>query len=175
MRLVLLFLASIFLSLAALASESMLTATFQPLDGLGSGTIRIVEVTCHDWYGMSGQPTGIGLISAPNVPPTNNPEKAKVDLNLASVCGLKFISGDIETTREIVIDATAFAVPQRFAHSPEHIFRASLECVRRCLPEKLRRTAVTLKSAGANKEWMAVIITEFNAIDRSKPFFKPAE
>ena len=54
---------SIVLGMMARAGESMLGTTFQPLDGLGSGTIRIVEVTCHDWYGMSGQSSSIGLIS----------------------------------------------------------------------------------------------------------------
>ncbi len=153
----------------------MLTATFQPLDGLGSGTIKIVEVNCHDWYGMSGQPTSIGLISSPNVPPTNNPEQAKEDLNLASVCGLRFSCGDIDTTLELTLDATAFSVSQRFGHSREHILRASLECLRRCLPEKLRRTALTLKVADDNRDWMAELIAEFNAHDRTKVFFTPAE
>ncbi len=152
----------------------MLTATVQPLDGLGSGTIKIVEVTCHDWYGMSGQPTSIGLISSPNVPPTNNPKEAKEDLNLASACGFRFSCGDIDTTLELTLDATAFSVPQRFGHSREHILRASLECLRRCLPEKLRQIAVTLKVADANRDWITKIIVEFNAHDRTKVFFTPA-
>jgi hypothetical protein len=169
------FIASMVLGMAAHAGESMLSTTFQPLDGLGSGTIRIVEVTCHDWYGMSGQPTGIGLISAPNIPPTNNPKEAKEDLNLASACGLRFGCGDVDSTMELTLEATAFSVPQRFGHSPEHVLRASLECLRRCLPEKLRRTAVTLKAAGADMEWMGKIITEFNTHDRTKVFFTPTK
>ncbi len=163
------------LGMMAHAGESMLSTTFQPLDGLGSGTIKIVEVTCHDWYGMSGQPTGIGLISAPNIPPTNSSKEAKENLNLASACGLRFSCGDIDTVSELALDATAFSVPPRFGHSPEHILRASLECLRRCLPGKLRRTAVTLKSTEANREWMGKVITEFNAHDRAKVFFTPAE
>ena len=42
--------------------ESPLTTTYQPLDGLGSSEIAIVQVTCHDWFSHSGQPTAIGLI-----------------------------------------------------------------------------------------------------------------
>jgi hypothetical protein len=164
---------SLLLSIAAQAGEPMLTTTFQPLDGLGAGTIRIAEVTCHDWYGPSGQLTAIGLISSPNVPPTNNPKEGKEDLNLASTCGLRFVCGDIETTLELTLDATSFAVPKRFGHSPEDILRASLECLRRCLPEKLRRTAVTLRAADANKDWMGKIIAEFNVHDRTKVFFTP--
>src|SRR2546422_959555 len=96
-----------------LGGESSLTTTYQPLDGLGSGAITISQVACHDWYSHSGQPTAIGLISAPNVPPTNNPKRATENLNLASVCGVRFGCGDIETTRELTLDATGFAIPRR--------------------------------------------------------------
>src|SRR5688572_21764019 len=81
-----------------LGGESSLTTTYQPLDALGSGSIRISQVTCHDWYSHSGQPTAIDLISARNVPPTNNPQKATDDLNLASVCGIRFSCGAIGDT-----------------------------------------------------------------------------
>ncbi len=175
MRPVLAGMAGLLLGIAAQAGESVLTTTFQPLDGLASGAIRIVEVTCHDWYGMSGQPTSIGLVSSPNVPPTNNPEEAKEDLNLASAYGLRFGCGDIDGTLELVLDATAFSVPQRFGHSPEHILRASLECLRRCLPEKLHRTAVALKATDPHRDWMAKVVEEFNAYDRTKVFFIPPE
>lgn len=163
------------LTRAVVAGESALTLTYQPIDGLGSGTIHIAQVTCHDWYSHSGQPTAIGLISAPNVPPTNNPKEAKEDLNLASACGLRFACGDLDTTHELTLDATAFSVPQRFGSSPEPILRAALECLRRCLPEKLRQTAVTLKAADANKDWMTKVVAEFNAHDRTKVFFTPAK
>lgn len=154
-------------------SESMLTTTWQPLDGLGSGAIKIVEVTCHDWYAMSGMPTAIGLISARNRPPTNNPKAARGDLNLASVCGLLFSADDMEVSLELNLDATKFSIPERIGHPKEHILRASLECLRRCLPEKLRRTPVTLKVTDADKEWMEKIVAEFNAHDRTRVFFVP--
>lgn len=158
-----------------LAGESSLTTTYQPLDGLGSGAIVISQVACHDWYSHSGQPTAIGLISAPNVPPTNNPKEATENLNLASVCGLRFGCGDIETTRELTLDATGSAILRRFDHPREHIVRASLECLRRCLPEKLRDTPVTLRASEPNKAWLSDIIREFNAHDRRKVFFTPTE
>ena len=157
------------------ASESMLTTTYQPLDGLGSGTIKIVPVTCHDWYAMGGN-TSTGLISARNVPPTNNPEKAKEDLNLASVCEVHFQTSDIGNPKaalELTFDATRFVVPGRIGHPREHIVRACFECLRRCLPEELLKTSVTLKCSDADKEWLTKIVTEFNAHDRTKVFFTP--
>ena len=162
-------------ALSLLGSESMLTTTYQPLDGLGAGTIKIVPVTCHDWYGMSGQPSSIGLISAANVPPTNGPKKARKDLNLASRFRLRFTCGDIETTRELTLEAGELAIPEASTHPRGNILRASLECLRRCLPEKLLTTPVTLKASEANKGWMAAIVKEFNAHDRRKVFFTPAE
>lgn len=80
-------------SLGLYAGESMLTTTYQPLNGLGGGGIRIVPVACHDWYRSSGMQTQISLISAKNVPPTNNAKETIQDLNLASVYGVRF-SGD---------------------------------------------------------------------------------
>lgn len=155
--------------------ESSLTTTYQPLDGLGSGAIIISQVACHDWYSHSGQPTAIGLISAPNVPPTNNPKEATENLNLASVCGLRFGCGDIETARELTLDATGFAISRRFDHPREHIVRACLECLRRCLPEKLRDTPLTLTASDPDKAWLSKIVREFNAHDRKKVFFIPPE
>lgn len=162
-------------ALSLLGSESMLTTTYQPLDGLGAGTIKIVPVTCHDWYGMSGQPSSIALISAANVPPTNEPRKATRDLNLASLCRLRCTCGDIETTRELTLEAGELAIPEAFTYPRDQVLRASLECLRRCLPEKLLTTSVTLKASVANKGWMAAIVKEFNAHDRRKVVFTPPE
>lgn len=158
-----------------MGGESSLTKTYQPLDGLGSGTISISEVTCHDWYSHSGQPTAIGLISAPNVPPTNNPKDATENLNLASVCGVRFSCGDIETASELTLDATGFAIPRRFDHPREQVLRACFECLRRCLPEKLRDAPVILKASDSDTAWLSVIVREFNAHDRKKVFFTPQE
>lgn len=158
--------------------ESALTTTYQPLDGLGSGAIVIAPVACHDWYASSGQATAIQLISAPNVPPTNNPKEAKEDLNLASQCGLVFYSsdlGDPEAPLELTLDATRFSVPVRFGHPQEDILRASLECLRRCLPPNLRKTPLTLKADGKQKEWMSAIVRQFNAHKREKVFYVPEE
>jgi len=153
--------------------ESVLTTTFQPLDGLGSGTIVIVPVTCRNWHGMSGQPARIGLIAAPNVLPGNAPAEAAADLNLASVCGLRFACSDVEAARELTLDATAFAMPTRFVHRRDHIIRACLECLRRCLPDALRDTPVVLKRSAADAEWIDPIMKEFNVHDRRRVFFTP--
>lgn len=159
----------------ALAGESALTKTYQPLEGLGNVKIHIVEVTCHDWYGHGSQPTAIGLISARNVPPTNNPKEAKEDLNLASLCGLRFSAGDIEFTEEVTLDATAFKITPELGYPREDVLKASLECLRRCLPPKLMKTPLTLKTSKEHQGWMGKIIAGFNAHDRKKVFFVPPE
>ena len=151
--------------------------TYQPLDGLGSGSIHIAQVTCHDWNAQSGMATQIGLISVPNIPPSNNPSKAIEDLNLASICGVQFGASDIgdpQAALGLTLDATKFAVPGRFSHPPEDILRASLECLRRCLPDKLRNTPVTLKCGDSDRGWMSKVVSEFNAHDRAKVFFAPS-
>lgn len=164
------------MTLAVFGGESSLTITYQPLDGLGSGEITISQVTCHDWYSHSGKATAIGLISAPNVPPTNNPEKATENLNLASTCGVKFYASDIgdpNAALELTMDVTKFRIPTRFGHSRENIIRSCLECLRLCLPEKLRDTPVTLKATDPDKPWLSEIVRGFNAHDRQKVFHTP--
>lgn len=170
------FAALVAMTLAALGGESSLTITYQPLDGLGSGKISISQVTCHDWYAHSGTATAIDLISAPNVPPTNNPKKATENLNLASVCGVRFYASDIgdpKAALELTMDVTKLVIPGRFDHSRENIIRSCLECLRLCLPEKLRDTPVTLIAANADKSWISEIVCEFNAHDRKKVFHTP--
>lgn len=159
------------------AGESSLTATFQPLDGLGSGRIVIAAVTCHDWHAHSGPVTAVALISAVNVPPTNNRKEATRDLNLASVCGVRFSTSDLgafEAPLELTMDVTRFAVPERFGHPKEEVIRACLECLLRCLPEKLMRTPLTVKAAEENQAWVGDIVREFNAHDRSVVFYTPS-
>jgi iron complex outermembrane receptor protein len=115
------------------------------------------------------------LISVANIPPTNNPKEATENLNLASVCGVQFSCGDIEQISELTFDATRFAIPKRFNHPREDIVRACLECLRRCLPDKLLQTPVTLKSSKENKSWLSEIVRQFNERDRTKVFFRPSE
>jgi hypothetical protein len=166
------------MTLAVLGGESSLTVTYQPLDGLGSDEIVISQVTCHDWYSQSVTATAIGLISAANVPPTNNPEEATENLNLASVCGVQFHASDIgdpTAASELAMDVTKFAIPTRFDHSRENLIRSCLECLRLCLPEKLRDTPVTLKAVDSDLPWLSEIVREFNAHDRRKVFHTPPD
>ena len=159
------------------AGESALTKTFQPFDGLGAGAgvPIITEVTCHDWYTHSGMPTAIGLISAPNIPPTNNPAEATDDLNLASICGVKFFTSDMGNPKaplSVTMDCMKFVKPpKRYLQDRAIIIRASLECLRRTLPDKLIKTPVTLKAGDADMKWMSAIIREFNEHDSSKEFY----
>ena len=55
----------------AIAGESALTTTYQPLDGLGTGVITVVQVICHHWNAMSSVGSAIDLIDIRNVPPTD--------------------------------------------------------------------------------------------------------
>ncbi|GAA5495917.1 hypothetical protein Rhal01_02098 [Rubritalea halochordaticola] len=176
MKTLILALSSLVFASTAFAGESGLSTIYQPLDSLGAGGIRIVSVTCHDWHAMSGVSCGLELISAANVPPTNKPALAKEDLNLASVCGLHFSSHDLgypKAKPALKLDATQFKTTKRFSQPKEDILRASLECLRRCLPDILSKIPLTLDCNEENKEWMQAIVDEFNKHDRSKPFFTP--
>lgn len=170
--------AAIFASLLAgisslWAGESALTTTFQPLDGLGAGGIRICPVACHDWYSHGSELTAIGLICAPNVPPTNNPQQAKENLNAAARFGLKLGSDDGQNggSPALTLDATSFRVPEGYGRWKEPVIRATLECLRRCLPENLRSTPVALKAGEADQAWIGAIVKEFNGHDRGKVFY----
>ena len=161
------------ISTYAFAGESSLTKTFQPLDGLGAGEIFIVEVTCHDWCSHSGQPTAIGLISVKNVPPTNS-EKAVEDINLACSSHIYFGCEDIEAeVPNLVMSADNFVAAG--GRPKEAILRASLECLRRVLPAKLLKTALTFTSSLEDREWMSKVVSDFNCFDKSKPFYENPE
>lgn len=161
---------NILMTMQTFAGESSLTKTFQPLDGLSSGEILITEVTCHDSYSHSGQPTAIGLISAKNTPPTNS-DKATENLNLASASNLHFSSEDIEAIApRLIMNADKFLAAR--GYPKEAILKTSLECLRRVLPAKLLKTEMTFTSSSEDHEWIARIVSEFNQSDRSKPFYK---
>lgn len=160
----------------AIASESALTTTYQPLDGLGSGVITVVPVTCHHWYAMSSVGSAIDLIDVCNVPPTDNPTQATQDLNLASRCGLKLSTNDLGAVGAVPminLDTTKFDNSKAGGYPREDIVRASLECLRRCMPEKLKATKITLICRDADREWVSKIVSEFDAAPRDKPFYEP--
>lgn len=166
--------ASLALIRSVCAGEPGLTTTFQPLDGLGSGEIKIVAVTCHHWFSNSAT-SAVNLIAVANVPPTDNPADAKDDLNLASVFGLKFTTsdlGDPDAALELKMDVSKFVAPEN-SYPQEDVVRASLECVRRAAPEKLAKTPVTLIGAKPDHKWIEEIVREFNAHNRKKAFYTP--
>ncbi|MCW1923476.1 hypothetical protein OKA05_13005 [Luteolibacter arcticus] len=170
----------------ATAGHSTLTATYQPLIGHSTIDIVIAEVTCLHWYSSSAS-SSLDLIDQRNVPPTDNLEQAKEDLNLASICGLKFSLNDQGAQNppppEVTLDATKFVLAEGLASGLAEdrdrikgkIVCASLECVRRCLGERRAKAPVILKCGEADKEWLGKIVEEFNAHDRSKEFFTPSE
>lgn len=160
------------------AGESMITTTYQPLDGLGAGGIRIVPVSCHDWYRHSGMQTQISLISAKNVPPSNNPKEATQDLNLASVYGVKFFGDPANVNGkgpDLFVHAPRLGTSESSGNSPEEILRASLECLRLALAPELRGVPLALYAPEKHAAWMAEIVKEFNAHDRTKVFFTSEE
>jgi hypothetical protein len=164
--------ASLLMACGSQAGESALTTTYQPLAGLGSGEVTIVQVTCHHWHANSAS-SPVDLIHVRNVPPTDNPKEATEDLNLASRCGLRFSTNDLGAASSvpmILFDASEFDVSKSGGYPKEDIVRASLECLRRCLPERLKNTKVTLRSRDADKEWISKIVAEFNAAPRDQPF-----
>lgn len=159
---------------AVIAGESGLTTTYQPLDGLGAGEVSIVQVTCHQWFARSAS-SAIDFIHVRNVPPTDNPNEATADLNLASRCGLRFSTNDLGETNSvplIVFDATHFDEAKLGGYDKVDIVRACLECLRLCLPTQLVATEVTLKCRESDREWLAEIVAEFNSAPRSKTFFE---
>lgn len=155
------------------AGESGLTTTYQPL--AGREAVSVVQVTCHHWRAMSSVGSAIDLIHVRNVPPTDNPERLTQDLNLASVCGLRFSTSDLGAVGAvpfIVMDVTKFDDSKADGYPKEDIVRASLECLRRCLPKKLEATKITLKCREADREWLLKIVSEFDSAPRDKPFYE---
>lgn len=156
------------------AGESALTKTYQPLDGLGAGRIMVTDVACHDWYSHSGMPISISLICAPNIPPTNNPKQAKSNLNLAPISGLKLHYTEVgkDFKYKFTLDARGLqdAKPQEW--NGENVVRATLECLRRCLPEKYKQAQIELLEPEGDVGWLRKIVSAFNKHDRAKTFFE---
>lgn len=155
------------------SGESALTVTYQPLCGLGSGKIKVVAVTCHHWYANSAS-SPVDLIALKNVPPTDNPKEAIDDLNLASLSGLKFATNDLGAVGSdpmILIDASELKDTEPRGYPIEEVVRASLECLRRCLPEQLTDAPVTLKCKKADEAWLKKLVDEFNSHPRDEVFF----
>ncbi len=157
------------------ARESELLTTYQPLNGLGSGSIIIAPVTCHQWFASSAAGP-VNFISAKNVPPTDNPEKATADLNLANVYGLHFSTSDLGSPQDPVtmtLDATHFRIAEA-GHPKEDVVRASLECLRICAgSERFSKVPLTVKLPQKDSRWLEKIVDEFNRHDREKVFFTP--
>ena len=131
-----------------------------------------MPVTCHHWHATSAG-SAVDLIHVKNVPPTDNPEHAIYDLNLVSVCGLKFSTNDLGTDSDpfILFDAKRFDDAKSGGYPKEDIVCAALECLRRGLPKKLTTTAVTLVCEDSDKGWLTEIVAQFNSSPRDEPFY----
>jgi hypothetical protein len=154
------------------AGHSELRTSYQPLDGLDSAQIKVVQVTCHHWHANSAN-SAVDLIHLPNVPPTDNPADANMDLNLASICGIRFSTHDLGALGAepmITFDATKLDLSKADHHPREDLIRAALECLRLCLPPELMSTKVTLRCREADREWLSMIVSEFDSAPRDKPF-----
>ena len=76
---------------------------------------------------------------------------------------------------ELLLDAREFDLTKSRGYEKEDIIRASLECLRLCLPKPLIGTKVTLKCKKSDEEWLTEIVDQFNSTPRDKPFYKPAD
>jgi hypothetical protein len=155
----------------ARGGESMLTQTYQPLDGLGSGGIQIAPVICYDWNALSGMPTAIGLITAKNIPP-NNSSKPVDDINLASASGLRFSVTEEGRKTVVIIDCTGLHSNTFNSSSEEQVLRATLECLR--LVEGKRLDQMILRSVlkPVGQEVIGDMITEFINHPKDREFLK---
>ncbi len=72
----------------------------------------------------------------------------------------------------ILMDASKFDDSKSGGYDKKNIVRASLECLRRCLPKKLGTTKVTLKCKDTDKEWLSQIVSAFNSAPRENPFYE---
>ena len=152
------------------AGESMLTQTFQPLDNLGSEGIKIAPVMCHDWYALSGFPTGIQLITARNIPPTNAPKPID-DVNVASACGLSLAVGEDRTGRMVVtLDCRALKVPQRIGCTELQAVGATLECLRQVAGPKLDSMKIEVRIKPHGQEAVKQLVDDFIKQPKDKEF-----
>jgi hypothetical protein len=160
-------------ALPSFAGESGLIRTFQPLDATGAGWISIEQVTCYVSNFDAREVSAIEYISTKNLPPTRS-EKGSGDLNLASTSNIYF---DWEAAEgkapKLFMGADRFVATRSFPR--EEILKASLECLRRVLPDKLVKTELTFSSSPENHEWIGKIVSEFNHCDKSKEFYKAKE
>ncbi len=158
----------LWMAMPAVAGESGLLRTFQPLDGCVSGGTNIEQVTCFVWNTHSGMVNALHYISAKNVPPTFS-EKPSGDLNIASTSRLTFDSQSEDgELLKLFIKADEFVNASGYLR--EDILKASLECVRRAMQPKLPKTPLTFSASAENQGWMSKIVDEFNRHDWSKVF-----
>lgn len=160
-----------------MGGHSCLSTTYQPLVHPVKTEIWIVPVTCHHWYCNSAG-SAIDLIGVKNVPPSDKPDQAKQDLNLASLCGVKFSTSDLglkDVPLKVTMDVTKFQIPKLYSELPRaEAVRACLECLRRLMEGRFLHTPVTLKASDENRKWAGEIVKKFNVHDRTKVFYTPA-
>jgi hypothetical protein len=151
-----------------MAGESMLTQTFQPFDG--PGQILIVPVMCYDPMALSGLPTGIELITARNIPPTNAPGPVG-DFNIASTSGIKLsYSGGRSSHGIVTIDCTNLHVTESMICTEQQAVRATLECLRRVAGKRLNSMTITSKFKASGQEDIRKIVAAFTKHPMDKEF-----
>ncbi len=146
----------------------MLTQTFQPFDG--PGQIQIVPVMCYDPKALSGLPTGIELITAKNIPPTNAPGPV-ADFNVASTSGIKLsYSEDRPSHGVVTIDCTNLHKAESMICTEEQAVRATLECLRRVVGKRLNGMTITAKFKPSGQEDIRKIVAAFTKHPMNKEF-----
>jgi hypothetical protein len=125
---------------------------------------------CHDWYGLSGFPTAIGLITARNIPPTNAPKPVD-DINIASASGLVLSFAEDSAGRGVVtLDCRALRVPQRFSWTELQAVGATLECLRQVAGLKLDTMTIKARLKADGQDAVQKLVDAFIKHPKDQPF-----
>ena len=161
----------------AFASEPGFVTSFQPLGRMAGNDLRIAQVTCISKWAFSDddRTVPIYLIHRPFHPPTDTDAKSH-NCNLASVVGLTFkVDSTLRDELKIVLDASSLKTEKETLEvagvDRELVIMASLECLRRCTPHKLKNLKVIVIAKDEDKQAVEKIVQNFNQHDKATPFF----
>lgn len=164
-----------FLVDCAVASEPGFVRTYQPLGGLANGTVHVESVTCvsRNAYSDDDLILPISYISAPYTPPG---DAGLENVNLAADAGVQFVVSHEDPKHPRII-LLVESLPDedggadKFNNTRDTVFMACLECLRLCVPEKLKDAPVVLVTKSKDRVWLEQIIEKYNKHKKSLPFY----